>query len=259
LIFGEVVDSSLFPYESGKAKAWFDKPDAQRDDVALSLEPAIDAEMAMTELFLQQLDEAIASGALPYTYGESTRIHNAHQLPGGRAIWLYPPVKQFLSEHFRDDPCACQTLTYVFGSEQDAHQDTIHLTPYPSGYMCGVWIALQDVDPGSGELFVYPGSHKSRRLRTTELGLKKVDEDYSEYHVFSAAVASLLQEEGFVRLDYRPKAGQILVWHENLVHGGAHRQDRSLPRKSIVSHYFARGSLAYYDSRGEAAALELLK
>jgi ectoine hydroxylase-related dioxygenase (phytanoyl-CoA dioxygenase family) len=51
-------------------------------------------------------------------------------------------------------------LTYVFGSQQEAHQDTIHLTPFPAGYMCGTWIALQDVVPDSGELIVYPGNHR---------------------------------------------------------------------------------------------------
>ncbi len=49
-----------------------------------------------------------------------------------------------------------------------------------------------------------------------------------------------------------------LVWHENLIHGGSPRRKRELTRKSIVSHYFARGGIAYYDSRREAGFLESL-
>jgi hypothetical protein len=46
------------------------------------------------------------------------------------------------------------------------------------------------------------------------------------------------------------------VWHENLVHGGSVRINKEQTRFSVVSHYFAKGAVAYYDSRGEAASLE---
>jgi hypothetical protein len=68
----------------------------------------------------------------------------------------------------------------------------------------------------------------------------------------------LVKSEGYERLVYRPKAGQILVWHENLIHGGSPRVQSDRTRLSVVSHYFAKGSVGYYDSRGEAAALETL-
>jgi ectoine hydroxylase-related dioxygenase (phytanoyl-CoA dioxygenase family) len=273
-IFGWVVDSTLFPYAGGRARAQFD---LAANDAPLSLEPATDLDAAhrhlrrwgfcilpqtlpaeIVESFRIELDLALETGRLPYRRGSSDRIHNAHRLPSGRAIWLYPPVLSFLEAHFQDTPCACQTLTYVNGSQQSAHQDTIHLTPYPAGYMCGVWIALEDVHPDSGELFVYPGSHREKRLRATELGLEKVDTDYSSYGVFDRGVMDLVGDGGYELIRYRPKAGQILVWHENLAHGGSPRADMSKTRLSIVSHYFARGGVAYYDSRGEAAALEAL-
>jgi ectoine hydroxylase-related dioxygenase (phytanoyl-CoA dioxygenase family) len=124
--------------------------------------------------------------------------------------------------------------------------------------MCGVWIALEDVASDSGELFVYPGSHKTPRLRAAELGLEKVKTDYSSYVHFDRAINELISDGGYQRVPYMPRAGQILVWHENLIHGGSYRRDRTKTRLSIVSHYFAKGSVAYYDSRGEAATLELL-
>lgn len=274
-ILPRVVDSAYFPYTSGACRAWFDE--ISPSDVPLCLDQSSDIEEAHRHLerwgfcilperlpqdlisdFLQELKEAMESGRLPYEEGSSQRIHGAHLLPHGRKIWLFPPVMRFLRAHFRDDPCACQTLTYIHGSEQDAHQDTIHLTPYPAGYMCGVWIALEDVQTDSGELFVYPGSHKTQRLLANPLGLAKVDVDYSSYVVFANEIARLLEDGGYQQIIYRPKAGQILVWHENLIHGGSRRLDRSKTRLSIVSHYFAKGSLAYYDSRGEAATLETL-
>ena len=125
--------------------------------------------------------------------------------------------------------------------------------------MCGVWCALEDVKENSGELFVYPGSHRSGSLRATPLGIPKVEnDDYSQYVIFDQAIRDLIESEGYERLVYRPKAGQILVWHENLIHGGSPRLDHDKTRLSVVSHYFAKGAIGYYDSRGEAASLETL-
>jgi len=277
LLVGRIIDSSLFPFGSGTARAWFDV--AEGDDIVMSLEPARDAgeaqrhllrwgfcvlhEQLPTELienFKTELNTAIETGDLAYRIGSSDRIHGAHQkLPSARAVWLYPPVIQFLENYFKDTACACQTLTYVNGSEQGAHQDSIHLTPYPSGFMCGVWVALQDVQENSGELFVYPGSHRSGSIRARDLDLAKVEnDDYSHYHKFDSAINNLIAKEGYQRLVYRPKAGQILVWHENLIHGGSPRLDVERARLSVVSHYFAKGSIGFYDSRGEAATLETL-
>jgi ectoine hydroxylase-related dioxygenase (phytanoyl-CoA dioxygenase family) len=121
--------------------------------------------------------------------------------------------------------------------------------------MCGVWIALEDTRKDSGELIIYPGSHRAPRLRAHELGLEK-SEDYSAYAKFEAAIAKTLESEGFQRFVYMPKVGQIVVWHENLIHGDSRRVDPNLTRRSIVSHYFAKGGIASYDSRAEAATLE---
>ena len=277
-IVGRIVDSTLFPYENGTARAWFNAD--FDDDIPLSLDPSPDAAAAQRHLlrwgfcvlneqlppqlikdFNRELFAAIDSGEIHHKQGSSDRIHGAHQkLPSARAVWLYRPVLQFLENYFKDTPCACQTLTYVNGSEQNAHQDSIHLTPYPSGFMCGVWIALEDVQDNSGELFVYPGSHRSGSLRASSLGLQKVqNDDYSHYSVFDQAIRDLIETEGYERLVYRPKAGQILVWHENLIHGGSPRVNHDRTRLSVVSHYFAKGAVGYYDSRGEAAALETLQ
>jgi len=212
----------------------------------------------LIQSFNREVDEAIAQGTLSYRTGSSDRIHGAHYLPSGRKIWLYPPVLSFLKDWFRDDPCACQTLLYINGSEQSPHQDTIHLTPYPAGYMCGVWCALEDVRKDSGELVVYPGSHRSPRLYARELGLEKVSDNYSSYVKANDEIGRSIERGGFAQCTYMPLAGQILIWHENLIHGGSLRANPEFTRRSIVSHYIPRGGIAYYDSRGEAATLEAL-
>jgi hypothetical protein len=274
-ISGHVIDSTLYPYGAGRSQPWFEEGNGQ--DIQMSTAPAATAEDArrhlmrwgfcilkasipsdLIESFNSEIDGAFETGLLKHQPGSSERVQGAHKLPSGKKIWLYPAVLKFLRDWFQDDPCACQSLLFINGSEQQPHQDTIHLTPYPFGYMCGVWIPLEDVREGAGELVVYPGSHRSVRLTTERLHLDKVHDDYSSYVAFDNEIAKILADGGYQRLVYRPRAGQILVWHENLIHGDSKRQKSDLTRRSFVSHYFAKGSVAYYDSRGDAAGLEMI-
>lgn len=198
------------------------------------------------------LDHAVESGYQGYVYGESTRLEQMHVVyPEIRDIWLYPPVHRFLSLVFGAKSQPCQSLVYLFGSQQDAHQDTIHLTPFPAGMMCGVWFALEDVREGAGELVVYPSSHRLPRVYMQEAGCEKVRGDWSEFgRKVVGRWSELLRENAMQPIPYLAKRGQILVWHENLMHAGTIRRDKSLSRRSVVTHNFAHGAIVYYDSSG---------
>src|SRR5262249_52041650 len=131
----------------------------------------------------RELDDAIEKRVEGYQYGTSQRIHHLHRrYPGVGALWQHASVTRYLVLIFGVPPRACQPLTYVSGSQQGAHQDTIHLTPFPAGYMCGVWIALEDVRPDSGELEVYRGSHRLPRVYMNGSGCRKVvNDDWNEF------------------------------------------------------------------------------
>ncbi|HZH44653.1 MAG TPA: phytanoyl-CoA dioxygenase family protein [Lysobacter sp.] len=274
LAFVGDCDASHYAAAQVSVTAWVDAPDAEERisaKLAAGAITASEAEMLrrfvrdgfvildellpepMVERANAALDEAIAQGYQGYRFGDSTRLEQMHvHFPAVRDIWLYPPVHRFLSLVFGAPSRPCQSLVYVFGSQQDAHQDTIHLTPFPAGLMCGVWIALEDVQPGSGELVVHPGSHRLPRVYMHEAGCAKVSGDWSE---FGAKVvgrwAQMLRESGITPMPYLAKRGQILIWHENLMHAGSIRSDPSLSRRSIVTHHFAEGVIAYYDSSGD--------
>src|SRR6185295_11064005 len=130
-------------------------------------------------------------------------------------------------------------------------------TPFPAGYMCGVWVALEDVASDSGELVVYPGSHRWPRVYMRAAGARKVTD--GDWKPFEASVVSrwraMIEASGVEPVIYRPARGQVLIWHENLMHGGRPRIARERSRRSIVSHYFADGSIVYYDSLGEVGAM----
>lgn len=280
LVLEGFVDSSAYDIANPSLAAWFDRPDALLHLAAMRRAGSIDADeeralrqfvedgyvvlpVPIEETLLatvnRELDDAIDKKVEGYEYGSSQRIHYLHcGYPGVRALWKHAAVMRYLALIFGVPARPCQTLTYIFGSQQEAHQDTIHLTPFPAGYMCGVWIALEDVRPGSGELEVFRGSHRLPRVYMAGTGCAKVtNDDWSEVgRTIPVRWREMLAQGKFEKVTYRPKRGTILVWHENLMHGGSVRIDSSLSRRSIVSHYFADGAIAFYDSTGLAGQLE---
>lgn len=272
----DVLDAATYDYDDPKLVAWFDRSpeevEAHLAELARAGRAAPD-EIAALRQFVETgylvlegvvppaelkrlneaLDQAVERKIEGYEWGSSQRIRNLHlEFPAVRDLWLNPKVLKVLELIFDAPPAPCQSLSYVFGSQQDHHQDTIHLTPFPAGMMCGVWTALEDVQEGSGELAVYPGSHRLPRVYMSSVGLKKVeDEDWTD---FGATViprwTEMLAEKGLQPDVYRPKAGTVLIWHENLMHAGSVRLNPEKSRRSIVCHYFARGAVAYYDSSG---------
>jgi hypothetical protein len=274
-IFSGPCDSSLYPYDDENAAAWFDRPDAQAHidrllaagdvtqteadalrrfvtDGFMVLEGLLDDELV--DAVNLEIDDAIERRYQNYEYGTSQRIEHLHlHYPNMRKLWLDRRHLRFADLVYSGRARPCQTLTYVFGSQQDAHQDTVHLTPFPAGYMCGTWIALQDISENSGELIVYPGSHREPRIYLRGPGCEKVQSDWSDFG--GKVVPRFVEMAGrYAPFIYRPKKGTVLIWHENLLHAGSVRLDKSLPRRSVVIHTFADGAIGYYDSTGMAGS-----
>jgi hypothetical protein len=211
---------------------------------------------AAIDPFVADLEHAIQTGYQGYQPGSSARMELLHfTYPSVKRLLYQRPAMDFLEMLWGVKPRPCQSLVFAFGSQQDAHQDTIHLTPYPAGYMCGVWTALEDIQPNSGELVVYPGSHRLKRLTMADADCAKVQGDWTEFGAKIVPVWQAALEGAFKPVIYRPRKGQVLIWHENLMHGGSPRLDPSISRRSLVVHYFAEGSLVYYDSTGRIGSM----
>jgi hypothetical protein len=283
LVIDGPCDTKYYDYADATLTPWFDRDDALSHIQRRCLKQTINEQeskwltefvsngfivaddLVEPELIDQiglELQDAVAKNVNGYEYGSSDRINNLHLVyPGIRKLWAHPKILKLLEVIFESKPRPCQTLAFIFGSQQDAHQDTIHLTPFPAGYMCGVWIAIDDVQPDFGELVVYRGSHRTPRVYTKETGCPKfVNSEWTQFGKVVVPIWRRLVETGsFQRIVYRPKRGTVLIWHENLLHGGSVRKDASLPRRSIVSHIFADGGLAFYDSTGMVGAMEPLE
>lgn len=157
-----------------------------------------------------------------------------------RMLALEPIILDLLRHLYGRDPFAFQTLNFAVGSEQPYHSDAIHFHSYPLGFMCGVWIALQDVASESGPLLYYPGSHRLPYLSAESLCLdpQQVAAEPHPQRFFQDHWHDAVRDGQFAKQTFLPRRGEVLIWHANLLHGGEPVHDRTSRRWSQVIHYF---------------------
>lgn len=139
-----------------------------------------------------------------------------------------------------------QTLNFPVGTQQEAHTDAVHFSSLPERFMCGVWLAMEDIAPEAGPVFYLPGSHKWPQLSNSMIGrvghggtLHSAQDPFAEgWRALREAHRS--QEEPFLA-----RKGQALIWAANLLHGGSPQTDRRITRWSQVTHYYFEDCIWY--------------
>ncbi|HEX5754721.1 MAG TPA: phytanoyl-CoA dioxygenase family protein [Archangium sp.] len=138
------------------------------------------------------------------------------------------------------DILAFQSLSFEVGSQQAIHQDTAYVVTASPLEFAGVWIALEDIQEGSGELSYYEGSH---RLPEYDFGAGTKHWDVGrDGHEIHDRFLRYLHEESKARglplRRFRPKKGDALIWHADLAHGGSPltHLDPAVTRRSLVTH-----------------------
>ena len=223
-----------------------------------------EAAAAVGAMYLAEDGPGDRSGKL-VAYRDSRRVQDAWKVvPAVKAIARAPRVLQLLHDLYGRKPLPFQTLNFRVGSEQQPHSDTIHFNSRPAGYMCGVWVALEDIDRDNGPVVYYPGSHKwseatlrdvdrfeqppglghplSRAFAHLRAGFRNTDADYAKYE---RLIRHRIDAAGIEPKYATIRKGQAFIWAANLVHGGSHQVDRSRTRASQVTHYFFEGCRYY--------------
>jgi ectoine hydroxylase-related dioxygenase (phytanoyl-CoA dioxygenase family) len=181
-------------------------------------------------------------------YDEVTKVCELHGYFERAAELIYPPqVLRFLTQIFERPPVAFQTMTMRKGSEETLHIDTGPLTLTEPMSMAASWVALEDVQPGSGEFQFIPGSHRLPEL--LHYGTDKGHHgDFQEYDGVLRTTLRMCEERGLKTEKFMAKKGDVLIWHADLMHGGARIQDPRQTRKSLVAHFMPLGVMAtFYD------------
>jgi phytanoyl-CoA hydroxylase len=175
-----------------------------------------------------------AGDARRLTRAVDTHVH----YPEARELLAHPVVTGRLREIFGADPLYFQTLVFELGSEQGLHQDTSFVVVDDPMAMVGVWIALEDVRAGSGELRYVPGSH---RLAPYEFGPGRRHFDSSIdpaslHEAYYPLITQRCADAGLAEQRFLARKGDVLIWSADLVHGGSPIVDATLTRRSLVAH-----------------------
>ena len=159
-----------------------------------------------------------------------------------RALALDRRLLEVLEAIYGRRPLPFQTLNFRVGSQQPAHSDAIHFNSQPAGYMCGVWVALEDIDMENGPVVYYPGTHRLSEVTPADLG---IDATFQQYRQYTDYVAGLIERDELEPRYATLRKGQALIWASNILHGGSSQKDRSRTRHSQVTHCFFEGCRYY--------------
>jgi ectoine hydroxylase-related dioxygenase (phytanoyl-CoA dioxygenase family) len=164
-----------------------------------------------------------------------------------RSIALAPRVLEVLRLLFGAQPHPFQTLNFKVGTQQRPHSDCVHFNTEPPGHMCGVWVALEDVDMNCGPLVYYPGSQRLPFASPNEVGITvapgQAEPSYEDYvSRYEPHIEQLVAREGLEPRYATLAKGQAVVWAANLLHGGSPVRVPGRTRRSQVTHYYFEGA-----------------
>ena len=188
-------------------------------------------------------------------YDKISKVSGLHCCFNHAGELIFPPVVlRFLTLIYDRPPVAFQTMTMRKGSEETLHIDTGPLTLTEPMTMAASWLALEDVRPGSGELEFVPGSHGVPEYLHPGVS-KGHRNDMPAYGGVLEHMKAACVDRGFITEHFMAKKGDVLIWHADLLHGGAKIEDPSGTRKSLVTHFMPLGVMpTFYDS-SEVSAL----
>lgn len=236
-VFGSIVDQmGLTEAERGlaielnrKGYAVFDFPDAELDGRI----ERIRARLA-PQLGVKDSDPAAIKTT---AFG---RIQDAWQTDEDvRAIAANEAVIELLSKLWGRRAFPFQTLNFPIGTQQHVHTDIVHFSSVPERFMCGVWLAMEDIDPGAGPLCYVPGSHRWPVMSNAMLGRRgwQVELESAQAPYQDAWNALMAEHQASTDI-FLARKGQALIWCANLLHGGSPQTDATRTRWSQVTHYF---------------------
>ena len=203
---------------------------------------------------LQYIDgSGVVGDVTPVQRDEIVRVVGLHTHSADGPELVFPPALYRLLHAVYERPPVCfQSMSFRHGSQQPIHLDTAYLplAPDPMSLLAS-WIALQDVEPGSGELIYYEGSHRLDQFLFG--GRSKTMSDAPDAHgAFLEYLAAECERRGLQRRTFRPRKGDILVWSADLAHGGDRVVQSGLLRRSLVCHFMPLGSRpTFYDASRE--------
>jgi len=186
---------------------------------------------------------------LGYHYSKGKRIFEAWKTSELlKSLSLNQKILRLLTFLYRKKPLPFQTITFNYGSNQPLHSDTIHFHSMPHRWLVGAWVALEDMDDDNGSLIYVPKSHKLPVFDFYDLNISApaFGEQFDAYSEYENFISQLVDSNKLEKKTFKCKAGSVLIWAANLIHGGDIIRDSKRSRYSQVTHYYFEGCDKYF-------------
>ncbi len=184
-----------------------------------------------------------------FSYKNPRAVQLWKKKEGVKKIATHPKVLKTLEMLYGREAIPFQTLNFKYGSRQKPHSDSIHFHSLPERFMCGVWVALEDISSQSGPVTYYPESHKLPVFDYQDISPEFRPASslpgsfyYDQYEPF---IQKAMDIHGFSPEKLIIKKGDLLIWSANIVHGGTAIENPDLTRWSQVNHYYFKDCLYY--------------
>ena len=150
-----------------------------------------------------------------------------------RAYMLDSRLKPILERCIGEEPVAVQSMFYFKppgARGQALHQDNYYLRVKP-GTCCAAWIAIDDADAENGGMMCVPNT-QAYAIQCPELA------DPSKFFSTEYVQPPAGLEPRMLNL----KAGDVLFFNGNVIHGSYPNGSRDRFRRSLICHYVPLGT-----------------
>jgi ectoine hydroxylase-related dioxygenase (phytanoyl-CoA dioxygenase family) len=182
--------------------------------------------------------------------------------PEVRDLALNRKLTQILSELLDGAPIICNSLNFLWGSQQPDHFDTWYMPPPVQNKLAVTSICLEDVSPHAGPLAYYPGTHRIPPYRFSHGGIHAIESEMPAGRAYIAEQMAAMKSE---RKEFIGRQGDVFLWHGQLLHGGSRITEMRQTRKTLVTHYWRAQDVephfafqvhesGYYYRRGHSSA-----
>ena len=167
-------------------------------------------------------------------------------LASARDVCLHPRISRFLSLVFDTKPVACQQLLFQRSNGHRVHQDTSVVAVEDPMLLAASWIALEDVQEGSGELAFYDQSHRLPHYLFKD-GTKRMNFTSDDQELYNTELQAACRRNGMEYQRFMAKKGDVFFWTADLVHRS---HPRTMPddtsRLSCVTHYYPDSTVPFW-------------
>ncbi len=161
---------------------------------------------------------------------------STHRFPNfkklGLSILTHKNVHEAVCTIFGESAKIIQTMYFEGNPATWAHQDTYYLDSSELGRMTAAWVAVEDIQPGAGRFYIYPGSHK------IDISQNGGDFDIAFNHLrYKQLVLDIINK---YQLECRAPAlrkGDVLFWNAKTIHGSLETSQPQYSRSSLTAHY----------------------